>query len=72
MTHGDILEPARFDGCPEPGNSVSGFFFYFEFPNVWFAGNCEQTPKGEVRFFDVYKSAEPMLTLLSREASSCE
>ena len=24
------------------------------------------------RLFNVYKSAEPMLTLLSREASSCE
>lgn len=50
MTHGDILEPARFDGCPEPGNSVSGCFFFSEFPSVWFLGNCEQTPKGEVSF----------------------
>ena len=28
MTHGDILEPGRFDGCPEPGSSVSGCFFF--------------------------------------------
>ena len=34
-----------------PGTQSRGALFFSEFPSVWFLGNCEQTPKGEVRFF---------------------